>query len=110
MAAGAYLAAWITGGPYDVGDFPKLIFEVTDRVGENVDPSTVRVKIKRPNDIVEVYEHGVDPELVKDAVGIYHLEWSLTADGPWFVRVEVSGSHEAAEERGLTVRRTAFGE
>ncbi len=101
---------------YDIGDRPRLTatfsaVDPEDGIDVNVDPDTSVVFIvRRPDDVETTYTYGVDAAVVKDAVGIYHLDVSITMAGLWRVRCEGTGVvYQAAEEREITARERRVG-
>ena len=91
---------------YDKGDLLRLSASFTDEDGDAVDPSTVTFKVKVGSTTTS-YVYGTDDEVGKDSVGNYHADISLDTEGTWWVRVESTGTGQAAAESALRVR-TAF--
>jgi hypothetical protein len=92
---------------YDVGDRVKLSAEIRDleSVGSPlIDPDTLVFKMLEPNATITTYTYGVDPELVRDSVGVFHVEWDVDQAGNHWSRFAASGNVGAAEERGFKVR------
>ena len=75
----------------------SVIFRDID--GDNVDPATVRFRVRRPDGTVTVYVYLVDAQLVRDSVGHYHCDIVLDREGDWFYRWESETPHGAAETR-----------
>jgi hypothetical protein len=50
-------------------------------------------------------EYGVDPGLVKDSTGKYHVDVDLTEPGVWKYRWRSTGVCQAAAQEQFTVRR-----
>lgn len=71
----------------------------TDADGELVDPTTVRLKwrVFSTDDLV-TWVHGVDSEVVRDSVGLYHADIPVTKAGTHHFRWEGEGTLTAAEE------------
>lgn len=93
---------------YDIGDRPKLTFTFTDEDGAPADPTTVTCKIRKDGEAVTTYVYGTDAEVVKDAVGVYHVDYLLTSSGIYYYRGEGTGAIVAAGERNLRVLTSKF--
>lgn len=87
----------MTANKYQIGEGFRLqaVFEVSDI---NTDPTTVTFKIKNPSNVITTYVYGVALEVIKDAVGIYHMDITVSAEGNWWYRVEGTGACIAAYE------------
>jgi len=60
-----------------------------DSGGTPRDPTTVTFKIVLPHGLSPVtYVYGTDVQLIRDGVGIYHVDWLTTVQGnaPWSMR------------------------
>ena len=68
----------------------------------------VAFKIKSLSGETISYEYGQDAELVKDDVGKYHVDISITASGKWYYRFFSTGIGHAAGETSFQVRKSAF--
>jgi hypothetical protein len=73
---------------------------------ELVDPNTVIFKVQDPDEIETSYTYGVDTEVIKDSVGVYHLDVLANKSGTWFYRYESPG--QAANESWFYVERSEF--
>jgi hypothetical protein len=76
--------------------------------GQSGDPALVVCKIKAPNGAVTTYTYGIDVELVRDAIGAYHVDIVLTQTGRYFYRFEGTGGITAAKEDQVVTRQSAF--
>lgn len=94
----------MSGEVFDVGDLARLDAEFSDLAGAPIDPTTVTFKIKEPDNTVTTYVFGTDAELVKDATGLYHVDWPVTQSGAHNWRYESTGTGQAAEEAIFTAR------
>lgn len=89
---------------YDVGDVVRLDATFTDIDDEPVDPTTVTFRIREPDGALTAYVYGTDPEVVRSAAGVYHVEWSVTLPGLHRWRFESTGTGQAAEESRFDAR------
>lgn len=77
--------------------------------GAAVDPTTVRLRFMTPVGTVTTWTHGVDGQLVKDAVGSYRADIDAASEGQWHYRWEGTGANQAAAEGQFTVTVGVFG-
>ncbi len=92
---------------YDKGDLLRVDAKFTNQAGTAVDPTTVTFKTLA-NQATTSYVYGVAANVYKDSVGNYHADISLTTVGTWYVRVESTGTGQAAAESTVKVV-SAFG-
>lgn len=73
----------ITRKTYKVGQTVRLDAAFADVDGVASDPSAVTFTITEPDDdaTVTTYVYGTDAALVKDAVGLYHVEFEIANAG-----------------------------
>ena len=90
--------------PWIVGEVARFPLTILDSNGVAADPAALRLKVKDPNGTVTTTAYGAGPDLVKDAVGAYHLDLVLTQAGTWHYRWETDAPAAGAAEGGLTVR------
>ena len=93
---------------YDVGDMIRCSVVFKDLNGTVIDPTTVVLKIKKPNNSLVTYNYLADAELIKDSVGNYHYDFLITLDGMhtfgWFG----SGNMSAVETSTFFVNPSKF--
>lgn len=91
---------------YDVGDKATLraLFTNDHTPPEPADPSALTFYIKQPDGTVTEYVYGTDTELVRDAIGSYHVDWPITAHGVYWYLFAGSGDVVAVDEQTFTVR------
>lgn len=75
-----------------------------ESTGVAIDPDAVSITIKAPDGTVTSYVYGTDIEVVRDGVGLYHMDVDANQAGTWFYRFESTGVGQAAEERRFIVR------
>ena len=71
------------------------------------DPTVVSFAVQDPNRAMVTKTFGVDAEVIKDAVGVYHLDFvPANIDGMWYVQARAQGSTgiNAVVESGIRVR------
>lgn len=66
--------------------------------GVPIDPDTVQVLVKLPGGTTSTYNYPADDELVRDDVGVYHLDVAIASDGTHRVRFVATGAGAAAAE------------
>lgn len=91
---------------YDIGDVVRL--SVDFKVGSTLtDPTTVTLKIMDPAGTTSTFTYA-GAQVVKDATGEYHYDYSPTTAGEYHWRWEGTGSAKAASEGTFIVRRSQF--
>ena len=82
---------------YDVGDKPRVTCTFTDvDTSSQVDPGKVYCEVTNPDNTKTTYEYGVGTEIVRDSIGVYHIDVYLDQAGRWTVRWYSKQSAEAA--------------
>jgi hypothetical protein len=77
--------------------------------GQNADPSAVTFKIRNlSTGAVTTYVYLTDAQLVKDATGLYHVDFIVTSAGIWSYRFAGTGAVTAPDERSFLVQRSDF--
>ena len=84
----------------------SVVFE--NAAGTDVDPAAVTFRFKTPAGTITSYVHGVDAQVVKDAVGTYRTDVNAAAEGEWHYRWEGSGANQAAADGQFTVQGGVF--
>lgn len=87
---------------FDIGDAVTVSATFTDRDGAAADPSTVTLRIKKPDDTVTVVNQGSLTN--ESAVGAWSYTVTIDQAGQWWVRWEGTGTVTAAEEEMFYVR------
>jgi hypothetical protein len=73
-----------------------------------VDPTTVTAKLKKPDGSITTKVYGTDVEVVRDDVGIYHMDVAGDASGSWVIGWIGTGALPAQRELAFKVEATAF--
>lgn len=81
-----------------VGQVVRLPVRILNRAGQGVDPGTVVLKIRPPGRSLAL------PEVVKDAIGRYHVDVVADVAGPWAYRWEFAAPNAGAAEGGFLVQ------
>jgi hypothetical protein len=91
---------------YYVGDSPK--FRCEFRVdGTLTDPTTVTLKLYRPNGTTDTYTYG-GGTITKDSTGIFSKVYTLSSEGTWRWKWEGTGTAAAARAGTIFVEDTPF--
>ena len=93
---------------FDIGDITRLTVTFKNLAGTVVDPTTVKIQIKLPESTVVEYIYLIDAEIIKDSVGIYHIDFLITQGGIHYYKWSGTGSVYAAEESQFFVKITQF--
>lgn len=75
--------------PY--GTMVELKAVLTNPAGAAYDPTTVTFKVKNPAGTVSTYVYLTDPEVVKEATGVYSMYQVCESHGPWYWQVRTTG-------------------
>mgnify|MGYP001577790858 CR=1 FL=1 len=88
---------------YDRGDPVRLTATFTNITGATIDPTTVTIQYRPPlgTQVTKIYL--VDPEVVKDSTGVYHIDIALVYSGLWTYRWFSTGTGQAAARGQLEV-------
>jgi hypothetical protein len=81
-----------------IGQVVRVPVRVLDRAGKGVDPGTVVLKIRPPGGSLAL------PEVVKDAVGRYHVDVVANVAGLWRYRWEFAAPNAGAVEGEFSVQ------
>jgi len=92
---------------WDIGDVCQTTVQF--KVGGVLtDPTTIQFRQKTPAGVATTYTYGSDTEIVRDGVGIYHFDISLSASGDWKYRWASTGTAAGATERRVYVKQSEF--
>lgn len=92
---------------YDKGDLIRcsILIKVSDTP---TDPTTLKYKVKDPAGTSTTYTYGTDAALVRDSVGAFHIDISVTLAGTYRYRWESTGTAQGAEEDTFVVQESYF--
>jgi hypothetical protein len=93
---------------YDIGDAVRCDVSFTDMSGVAADPTAVLFKYEDPSENETTLTYGVDVEVVRDAVGEYHVDVTIDEAGRWAYRWEGTGTVVSATELEFDVRKSRF--
>jgi hypothetical protein len=93
---------------WHIGDLPRITATFTNDAGALVDPDTLVCKVKKPDGTVTSYVFGTAVELVRDSLGVYHIDIALTQAKNWFYRFEATGTRTVANEGTIIVQDSNF--
>lgn len=90
-------------GPYLTGNVIRLKANWTDPNANNIaiDPTTVTFRYADPLGAVTSFTYPTT--VVKEAVGIYHLDVSVTTPGTWWYDALSTGTGQARAEGNFVV-------
>ena len=91
---------------YEIGDKVRCSVEFRTLAGVLGDPDTVVFKHKDPsaNITTLTYPTGI----VKTSTGLYYYDLAIDEGGQWSIRWTGAGTVDAAGEKTLTARTSAF--
>lgn len=93
---------------YLVGQVPRIAVSVKDASGSLVDPGGLVFKFRYDSGPITIKIFGIDPEVVRDGVGRFHIDLPLTEDGTLHFRFESNAVNSGAEEGKIAVAAGRF--
>lgn len=93
---------------YTIGKAVRATATIRDFNSALIDPTALVFKILDPSSVITSYTYGVDPEVVRDGVGVYHIDFEVTEKGTWYYRCEATGNVVVAEEHELLGAESKF--
>lgn len=94
-------------GTFDLGDSIRVSGEFRAS-NVLVDPTVVNFTFINPAGTSTAYVYGTDVQLVKDAVGQYHVDINGNARGRWAVRYHSTGTYQGADEQYFDIEQGTF--
>lgn len=88
---------------YFKGQVLRVSVEFRDNAGDLADPTTVGFSWKVDFEDSDSYEYGTDPELVRDSLGVYYVDLTLTISGTYAYQFIAGGLIENAIEDSFLV-------
>jgi len=93
---------------YQVGDLVRVTGAFTTAAGVATDPAAVVGKYRDPSGNTVSLTYGVDAALVRDGVGVYHIDINANQADWWFYRFYSTGTGQAASEGKFYVEPSRF--
>lgn len=93
---------------YLPGQVVRISVRISDDSGVAADPGAIALKVKLGVGAVDIYTYGVNAELIRDGVGLYHANIPLTAAGLWAYRWELQDPNAGAAEGVVNVQKSRF--
>jgi hypothetical protein len=88
------------------GSRPRISAEFKNNAFAWIDPTTLTLSVKDPNNEETIYTYGVGTTIVRDDVGQYHADIPLDVNGDWRFRYyakDAAGISLAATETVIHV-------
>lgn len=99
----------MTIGVYDKNETRRFDADFTDSAGNAADPTTVFLRITKPDGSVVVHQGTGSPsELVNDATGSWYCDVMLDQVGHWYLQWEGYGNVLAIEPTQVYVKGTGY--
>lgn len=93
---------------YYKGANVRLSASFTDIAGNPVDPGGVFFQHKDPAGVTVTKQYGVDPEVVRDSAGKYHMDVTADQSDDWWYRIYSTGTAMSAQEETFTIHISRF--
>lgn len=88
---------------YDINDTPALTITIKNNADVPIDPTGLEFTAIAPDGVQTVHVL-TDSELLKDSLGVYHVDFLLTMSGRWRIFWKATGNISLAEKTDLWVR------
>lgn len=95
----------MSSGPVLIGNTRRVIATFKDLNGDVFDGTTVTVTVQNGLGVKTVYTYGVDAIIVRDSLGVYHIDLVLNVAGTWGYYWQSSGNVAAAGEGFISVKK-----
>jgi hypothetical protein len=82
---------------YDQGDLVRVSGLLESAAGVDTDPTALSVKYRKPTGVTTLV-YLVDPALVRDSLGNFHVDISCDEPGIYDYRFESTGTGQAAAQ------------
>jgi hypothetical protein len=93
---------------YDVGDLVPIHGQLMQANGSPLDPSNAYCQVRPPDGVLQTFQHGVDSSMIRDDVGLYHVDVTAHIAGTWFFRFYSTGTGQGSEEGSFYVEPSQF--
>lgn len=90
---------------HDIGDLVELIGTYSDINNILHDPTGVFIEVEEPDATYIKKTFGVDPEVIRDSLGTYHMNFSPIQEGRHGYRWSATGIGQSAEEKTFLIRK-----
>lgn len=88
---------------YQIGEAARCTAEFRDTSNALVDPSGFTYSFTTPGGVTTSYTYPGAAQIVRDSLGMFHVELSCTERGVWVYRWASTGLAAAAEQFEFTV-------
>ena len=90
-----------------VGNVVQVYAKFKDKHGTLIDPSSLNVKIKKPDLTEATYTYGIAVQVVKESTGIYYINIDTTGQtGTWYAKWTSTGTGQGVAQTSFTVNAT----
>lgn len=97
-----------TSLPYTLGEVVHMTLTVKNDSAQLIDPSALTFKLITPNGSMVTYVYLTNPQLVRDSLGTFHVDYKTTIAGVFQYRFESTGTGEGAAEGQFEVAPSSF--
>lgn len=89
----------------NIGNLVRLRGTYTDINGDLQDPTNVTIETEEPDTAYTLKTFGPDLEVIKESLGIFHLDFSPTQEGRHGYRWASTGTGQAAKEGTFLIQK-----
>jgi len=95
---------------YIIGQEVRLNASFTDSNDAFYDPTVLLFKLISPTGTLSTYQYGLNPEVIRDGVGVYYIDISVSQVGSYHWRWEADGANRTSLDGSFIVRDSIFDE
>lgn len=85
------------------GDIVRLQTTITDITGAAADPGGLTFTMNAPDGTVTTYVYETAQEIVREALGIYYVDWPIALVGPHRYQFKATGTNASIAESSFIV-------
>jgi len=93
---------------YTMGDVVRMTLTVKSDLAALIDPSALTFRLIAPDGPLVTYVYLTNPQLVRDGLGTFHVDYKPTLAGVFLYRFESTGTGEGAAEGQFEVAPSNF--
>lgn len=91
---------------YVLGAVARCSLSVRTDDGDPVDPESLAYYMLEPDGTLTTYVYGSDPQIARESMGEYHVDWPTEQAGRHRYRWDGDGVNAGADEESFRVQRS----
>lgn len=93
---------------YQKGQLVRTRATFKDAAGALGDPTIVICRFRAPGGVFTQYSYGVDAEVVRESLGMFHVDVDAATEGTWSYKWQSTGFLQATDEKSFRVLDSRF--